>query len=89
MQTVRPYVGAVKRVYLYIVSQSYQVGCCLLPAAFPQGGASIEIQVARWSCATQDLPLFEFFRGLPGRGPKCPVRSRQHLGSGRGPALQI
>src|SRR5450631_2104027 len=49
MQTVRPYVGAVKRVSLYIVSQSYQVGCCPLAAVFPQGGVSIEIQVARWS----------------------------------------
>ena len=35
------------------------------------------------------LPVFEFFRGLPGRGPKFPGRSRQHLGSGRGPAFQI
>jgi len=46
-------------------------------------------QVARWIRATPDLPLFEFFRGLPGRGPKFPGRSRQHLGPSRGPAFQI
>ena len=89
MQTVRPYVGAVKRLSLYIVSQSWQVGCCPLVQAFPQGQVSAENQVARWSRATPDLPLFEFFRGLPGRGPKFPGRSRQHLGPGRSPAFQI
>jgi hypothetical protein len=63
----------------------------MLPLAqvFPQGGVSAENQVARWSRATPDLPLFEFFRGLPGRGPKFSGRSRQHLGPGRGPAFQI
>src|SRR5580693_3237548 len=40
--------------------------------AFPQGGVSAENQVAHSSRATPDLPLFEFFRGLPGRGPKFP-----------------
>ena len=65
------------------------MGCCPLAQAFPQGGVSAENQVARWSRATPDLPLFEFFRGLPGRGPKFPGRSRQHLGLGRGPAFQI
>ena len=33
--------------------------------------------------------IVRFFRGLPGRGPKFPSRSRQHLGSCRGPAFQI
>ncbi len=53
-------------------------------AAFP-----LKIQVAQCRRATPDLPLCEFFRGLPGRGPKFPGRSRQHLSSGRGPAFQI
>ena len=40
--------------------------------------------VPPWICH-----CFDFFRGLPDHGPKFPSRSRQHLGPGRSPSLQV
>ena len=91
MQTVRPYVGAVKRVSPYIVSQSWQVGCGPLALAFPQGHISgVPRTKVRWHDGTAPSAFAMVPKvSWPGRSPNFGCRSRHHLGSGRAPALQI